>query len=82
MMHELVEVLMDMRKEVRCADKYAAEAKKHREEFPELSMVYSRIAVEKLAHADMLCKQAEQMARKEHMEELMHSDMHTSMQPQ
>lgn len=67
-MMELKELLMDIRKELRCADKYAREAVKHKDEFPELSEVYHRIATDKTAHADMLSKQAHAMAMKHHME--------------
>lgn len=69
-MMELKEVLMDIRKELRSADKYAHEAVKHKHEYPELSDLYHRIATDKLVHADMLGKQAEIMADKNHMGEL------------
>jgi len=66
-MMELKEVLMDMRKEVRCADKYAKEAVKHKHEFPELSEVYHRISADKMTHADMLSKQGKMLAEHAHM---------------
>ena len=66
-MMEFKEVLMDIRKELRCADKYAHEAMKHKHEFPELSEVYHRIASDKTAHAEMLAKHAKMMAEKHHM---------------
>lgn len=67
-MMELKELLMDIRKELRCADMYAKEAKKHKAEYPELAEVYHRIATDKVAHADMLHKEAHKMASKHHME--------------
>lgn len=69
-MMELKELLMDIRKELRCADKYAKEAMKHKDEFPELSGVYHRIATDKVAHADMLGKHAKAMAEKHGMKNL------------
>lgn len=66
-MMEMKELLMDVRKELRCADKYAKEANKHRSEYPELSDVYHRVATDKLTHADMLGKQAKTMAEKHGM---------------
>lgn len=63
-MSEMIELLMDVRKEVRCAEKYAREANKHMHEYPELAQVYHRIASEKLSHAEMLNDQAEMMAEK------------------
>lgn len=63
-MMELKELFMDVRKELRCADKYAHEAVKHKTEFPSLSDVYHRIAVEKMGHAEMLHRQAHEMAMK------------------
>lgn len=66
-MTELMELLMDMRKEVRCADKYAKEAQKHRHEYPELAQVYHRVSTEKLSHADLLAAQAKMMAEKNNM---------------
>jgi rubrerythrin len=69
-MMELKELLMDMRKELRCADKYAKEAIKHRAEYPELSEIYHRIAKDKTTHAEMLAGQARHMAEKHHMGEM------------
>jgi hypothetical protein len=64
---EFKEVLMDIRKELRCADKYAHEAVKHKAEFPELADVYHKIAADKTTHAEMLSRQAKAMAEKHHM---------------
>ena len=69
-MMELKELLMDVRKELRCADKYAKEATKHKEEYPELSDIYHRIAKDKMAHAELLAGQAHHMAEKHHMNDL------------
>ena len=69
-MMELKELLMDVRKELRCADKYAHEALKHKEEFPELSALYHRIASDKLVHADMLFTHAKHMAEKHKMSDV------------
>lgn len=69
-MMEMKELLMDIRKELRCADKYAKEAMKHKEEFPELSGVYHRIANDKMVHADLLSVQARHMAEKHHIDAL------------
>ena len=66
-MMEFKEVLMDIRKELRCADKYAKEAVKHKAEYPELADVYHKIAADKATHADMLSRQAKMMAEKHHM---------------
>lgn len=66
-MMEFKELMVDIRKELRCADKYAHEAIKHRHEFPELSDLYHRIAADKMAHAEMLSKQAKVMAEKHNM---------------
>ena len=66
-MMELKELLMDVRKELRCADKYAKEAVKHKHEFPELADVYHKISADKATHADMLSKQAKMMAEKHGM---------------
>jgi len=63
-MMEMIELLMDVRKELHCAEKYANEANKHMHEYPELSQVYRRIATEKVNHAEMLSSQAEKMADK------------------
>lgn len=68
MKQEMIELLMDVHKEIRCAEKYAHESAKHRKEFPELSQTYHRIAMEKLIHADLLNTQAEIMADKANME--------------
>ena len=67
-MMEFKEVLMDIRKELRCADKYAREAAKHRHEYPELAEVYHKIAADKATHAEMLSRQAKVMAERHHME--------------
>lgn len=69
-MKELREVLMDIRKEIRCADMYAKEAKKHKHEYPELSAVYHRIATDKMVHAEMLNRQAHDIAMKHHAEDV------------
>lgn len=69
-MMELKELFMDIRKELRCADKYAHEACKHRHEYPELSEAYHRIANDKMAHAEMLNKHAKLMADKHHMDDV------------
>lgn len=66
-MMELKELFMDIRKELRCADKYAHEAVKHKAEFPELSAIYHRIATDKMAHADILVAKAKKMADKHRM---------------
>lgn len=66
-MTEMVELLMDVRKEIRCAEMYASEARKHKKEYPELSMAYGKISAEKLSHAEMLARHAEMMARKANM---------------
>lgn len=66
-MSEMMELLMDVRKEVRCAEKYAREASKHRHEYPELAQVYHRVAADKLEHAAMLNTQAGLMAEKNGM---------------
>ena len=66
-MMELKELFVDIRKELRCADKYAKEAVKHKHEFPELADVYHKIAADKATHADMLSKQARIMAEKHGM---------------
>ena len=67
-MTEFAEILTDIRKELRCADKYAKEAVKHRAEYPALADVYHRIASDKVAHADMLHKQAHDYAKAHHMD--------------
>lgn len=67
-MTELKEVFMDIRKELRGADKYAHEAVKHKAEYPALADVYHRIANDKLVHTEMLHKQAHEMAMKHHLE--------------
>lgn len=69
-MMELKEVLMDIRHELRGADKYAKEAMKHKHEFPELADTYHRIATDKATHANMLHRNAEHMAEKHHMGDL------------
>jgi len=61
---EMMELLMDVRKELRGAEYYAKEAKKHRGEYPELASAYHRIAQEKLTQAQELGKHAERMAQK------------------
>lgn len=66
-MMELKEILMDIRKELRASDKYAREAVKHKKEFPALSDVYHRIAVDNMAHVEMLGKHAKEMAEKHGM---------------
>lgn len=70
MMMELKEVLMDIRQEMRGAEKYAKEAVKHKEEFPELADTYHRISTDKATHANMLTKHAKSMAEKNHMGDL------------
>ena len=69
-MMEFKELLMDIRKELRCADDYAKEAHKHKDEYPELSAVYHRIANDKLAHADLLATQAKRIAEHHKMTDL------------
>ena len=69
-MMELKELFMDIRKELRCADKYAKESVKHKTEFPELSEAYHRVATDKIAHAEMLNHHAKLMAEKHHMMEV------------
>lgn len=69
-MTELKEVLMDIRHELRGAEKYAKEAVKHKEQYPELADTYHRIASDKAAHANMLAKHAKTMAEKNHMGDL------------
>jgi rubrerythrin len=66
-MMELKELLMDIRKELRCAEYYAKEAEKHKREYPELAEVYHRISADKMAHAEMLHKEAHKMATKHGM---------------
>lgn len=66
-MMELKELFVDIRKELRCADKYAHEAVKHKHEYPELSDMYHRIAADKMAHAEMLSKHAKAMAEKHNL---------------
>ena len=67
---EFKEVLMDIRSELRGADKYAKEANKHKHEYPELADLYHRIASDKLVHAEMLSKHAKTMAEKNHMNDV------------
>ena len=69
-MMELKELFMYVRKELRCADKYAGEAVKHKQEYPALADAYHRIATDKVAHADMLHKQAHELAMKHHAEDV------------
>lgn len=66
-MMEFKELLVDIRKELRCADKYAHEAIKHKHDFPELSDLYHRIADDEMTHAEMFSKQAKAMAEKHNM---------------
>lgn len=60
-MKELKEVVMDIHEELECAEKYAKEAVKHKEQYPALASVYYRISTDDLAHMDMLHKQAVDM---------------------
>ena len=60
-MKELKEVVMDIHEELECAEKYAKEAVKHKEQYPALASVYYRISTDDLAHMDMLHKQAVEM---------------------
>ena len=55
-MKELKEVVMDIHEELECAEKYAKEAVKHKEQYPALASVYYRISTDDLAHMDMLHK--------------------------
>lgn len=67
-MKELKEVIMDMHEKLECAEEYAKEAVKHREQYPELAAVYYRISADDLAHMDMLHKQAVEMIDKKKRE--------------
>lgn len=60
---EMIELLMAIRNELRSAEHFAREAKKHRAEMPELSQVYYALAQEKVGHGMTLGKQAEKMAK-------------------
>lgn len=53
-MREIMEVAKFIRKEVACADMYAYEAVKHKEQYPDLSQHYYKAANEHLAIADDL----------------------------
>lgn len=61
---EVKELIKDIRCEMRAADKYAREALKHKEEYPELAPVYARIASDKLEHANMLYTAGKDMLEK------------------
>lgn len=60
-MKELKEVIHDIHEKLDCAEMYAKEAVKHKEQYPALAAVYYRIATDDLAHMDMLHKQAVDM---------------------
>jgi hypothetical protein len=53
-MHELMEVAKYMRKELECADMYAYEANKHKDELPEMAQHYYKAALEHMVIADTL----------------------------
>lgn len=65
--HEFIELLVDIRNELKSAEKYAVEAAKHKMEYPELSALYGKIANEKMMESSMLSKQAATMAEKHGM---------------
>lgn len=57
-MKEFKEVLSYMNEALDCAEEYAGEAAKHREQYPELASLYFRCAVDYHTHAELLCKHA------------------------
>lgn len=69
-MKELKELMDDIRCELKKAGEYAMEAVKHREEYPELSETYHKLATDGVIHAEVLEKRAKEMAHKHHVHEL------------
>lgn len=53
-MHEMMEIVKYIRKELEAASMYAYEALKHKTQYPELAHHYSRVAQEHMSNADML----------------------------
>lgn len=63
-MQEIKEIVCDIKHELKGADKFAAEAVKHKDMYPALAAVYYRMANDKLDHVDMLHKEAVAMIDK------------------
>lgn len=53
-MKEIMEVAKYIRKEMRCAEEYAYEANKHKEQYPDMAQNYFRAAQEHLTIVDTL----------------------------
>lgn len=60
-MKELKEIIADIQEMLDCAEMYAREAVKHKNQYPDLASTYARIAQDDLAHVDMLHKHAVNM---------------------
>lgn len=63
-MKEIKELACDIMDELNKADEYAREAVKHKDQYPELSQDYYRIASDDLEHVDKLHKEAVAMIDK------------------